>query len=147
VATRAVFSFTGFSSHPECHLYLHHDGYPTGAAWRFAAAQHEAPDASSFLAAFLSTQNQADPLARPEQAADAEYRYWVQLLPGTDPQLVVQCWRRIPGSDSWYPRCGPLPLAAFILRFLPLGTKPDAAEAFSSSGPPGEPPETPPARG
>ena len=87
MATRAVYSFTGFSDIPERHLYLHHDGYPTGAAWRLAAAQRKAADASSFLAAFLSTQHQAEPLASPEQAADAEYRYRLQLLPGTDPPV------------------------------------------------------------
>ncbi|MCT0247378.1 hypothetical protein KQ297_00120 [Synechococcus sp. CS-205] len=119
MATRAVYSFSGFPYHPLHHLYLHHDGYPTGAAWRFAAALHEAPDASSFLGAFLSIQHQAEPLASPDQAADAEYRYRVQLLPGTDPQLQVQCWRRIPGGASWIPRCGPMPVAAFIQRFLP----------------------------
>ncbi|WP_197155626.1 hypothetical protein [Synechococcus sp. CBW1006] len=119
MATRAVFSFTGFPSVSECHLYLHHYGYPTGAAWRFAAALRETADASSFLAAFLSTQQQAEPLASPDQAADAEYRYRVQRLPGTDPYLEVQCWRRLPGGDSWIPRCGPMPLASFIQRFLP----------------------------
>ena len=119
MATRAVYSFIGFPGVPERHLYLHHDGYPTGAAWRFAAALRETADASSFLVAFMCTQQQAEPLASPEQAADAEYRYRVQLLPGTDPHLEVQCWRRIPGGDSWIPRCGPMPLPAFIKRFLP----------------------------
>jgi len=118
LATRAVYSFTGFTGAPERHLYLHHDGYPSGAAWRFASALRETAAASSFLAAFLSTQQQAEPLASPDQAADAEYRYRVQLLPGTDPHLEVQCWRRIPGV-SWIPRCGPMPLATFIQRFLP----------------------------
>jgi hypothetical protein len=118
LATRAVYSFTGFTGAPERHLYLHHDGYPSGAAWRFASALRETAAASSFLAAFLSTQQQAEPLASPDQAADAEYRYRVQLLPGTDPHLEVQCWRRLPG-DSWIPRCGPMPLATFIQRFLP----------------------------
>jgi hypothetical protein len=119
LATRAVFSFSGFPGVSEHHLYLHHDGYPTGAAWHFAAALRETADASSFLAAFLSTQHKAEPLASPEQATDAEYRYRVQFLPGTDPHLEVQCWRRMPGSGSWIPRCGPMPLAAFIQRFLP----------------------------
>ena len=119
MATRSVYSFSGFPDQPLCHFYLHHDGYPIGAAWRFAAAQREAADASSFLAAFLSTQNQTEPLASPEQASDAEYRYRVQLLPGTDPRLEVQCWRRMPGGGSWIPRCGPMPLAVFIQRFLP----------------------------
>lgn len=117
--TRAVYSFSGFPNTPPRHLYLHHDGYPTGAAWRFAAALHENPEPASFLAAFLSTQPRAEPIQRPEQAADAEYRYRVQLVPGPDPLLQVQCWRRIPGGASWHPRCGPMPLAVFIQRFLP----------------------------
>lgn len=119
MATRAVFSFSGFSGAQDRHLYLHHDGYPTGAAWRFAAALRDAAEASCFLDAFLSTQPQAEPLACPEQAADTEYRYRVERLRGADPHLEVQCWRRIPGGDSWIPRCGPMPLAAFIQRFLP----------------------------
>jgi hypothetical protein len=119
LASRAVYTFTGFSGVPERHIYLHHDGYPMGAALRFSAALRETADASSFLAAFLSTQHQAEALASPEQAADAEYRYRVQLLPGPDPHLQVQCGRRIPGGGSWIPRCGPMPLGAFIQRFLP----------------------------
>jgi hypothetical protein len=101
------------------HLYLHHDGYPTGAAWRFAEALRETPEPASFLAAFLSSQPRAEPIQSPEHAGDAEYRYLVQLVPDADPHLQVQCWRRIPGSSSWNPRCGPMPLAVFIQRFLP----------------------------
>lgn len=119
LATRAVFSFAGFPGAPERHLYLHHDGYPTGAAWRLAAARRDAADAAGFLGAFLSRQQQAEPLASPEVAADAEYRYRVQLLPGGDPRLAVQCWRRLPGHGDWRLRCGPMPLEGFIQRFLP----------------------------
>ena len=82
MATRAVYSFTGFPGVPERHLYLHHDGYPTGAAWRFATALRQRPEPGAFAAAFLATQPGADPLVAPEQAADAEYRYQVQLLAG-----------------------------------------------------------------
>lgn len=103
------------------HLYLHHDGYPTGAAWRFATALRNHPAAAAFLAAFLITHPSAEALAAPEQAADAEYRYAVQLFPDADPELQVQCWRRLPGCSSWQPRCGPMALATFILRFLPSG--------------------------
>ncbi len=131
LATRAVYSFTGFSTVPERHLYLHHDGYPAGAAFRFAAAQRIAADASSFLAAFLSTQRQAESLASPEQAADAEYHYGVRLLFGSDPFLEVQCWRRRPGGAAWIPRCGPMPMEAFLQSFLPA----DQRRAATESGP------------
>jgi len=119
LATRAVYTFTGFPESPVCHLYLHHDGYPTGAAWRFAEASRESIEPASFLVAFLSTQPNAEPIQSSKQAADAEYRYLVQLLAEADPHLQVQCWRRIPGGDRWNPRCGPMPMAVFIQRFLP----------------------------
>jgi hypothetical protein len=54
-----------------------------------------------------------------EQAADAEYRYRLQLMFSADRQLQVQCWRRIPGGGSWHCHCGPMALAAFIQRFPP----------------------------
>ncbi len=119
MATRSVYTFTGFENDAQCHLYLHHDGYPTGAAWRFAQALRQCPEPASFLVAFVSTQPRAEPIQSPEQAADAEYCYRVQLVPCADPQLQVQCWRRLPGGSSWNLRCGPMPLAVFIQRFLP----------------------------
>jgi len=115
----AVFSFSGFPGLPQHHLYLQQDGYPTGAACRFEAALRELPEPAYFLDAFMNTQPGSEAIQSPDQAADAEYCYRVQLLPGTDPNLEVQCWRRIPGGGSWIPRCGPMPLAAFIRRFLP----------------------------
>ncbi|MFN4866362.1 MAG: hypothetical protein ACK5GZ_08575 [Cyanobium sp.] len=81
----------------------------------------ETPEPAAFLDAFLSTQPKAESIQIPDQAVDAEYRYRVQLVPGPEPQLQVQCWRQIPGGGSWKPRCGPLPLATFIRRFLPGG--------------------------
>lgn len=114
----------GFPANAVRHLYLHHDGYPTGAAWRFSEALRAAHEPAAFLAAFLRTQPQAEPIQRLEQAADAEYHYRVQLLPGLKPQLQVQCWRRLAGTGCWHPRCGPMALAVFIQRFLP-GDLPD----------------------
>lgn len=119
MATRAVYTFTGFPKSVVHHLYIHHDGYPTGAAWRYAEALREAPEAAGFLLAFLCTQPNAEPIQSPEQAADAEYSYLVQLVPDSPPRLQVQCWRRIPGGGSWNPRCGPMPMAVSIQRFLP----------------------------
>ena len=123
MASRAVYTFTGFAESPVRHLYLHYDGYPTGAAWRFEEALRATPEPSAFLAAFLRSQPGAEPIENPEQAADAEYRYRyrVALLPGHHSPLQVQCWRRLPGSSSWHPRCGPMALATFIRRFLPGG--------------------------
>jgi hypothetical protein len=119
LATRAVYSFIGFPGSPEQHLYLHHDGYPTGAAWRFATARRLNGDPAAFLQAFVATQPAAEQLSAPQQAADAEYRYRVALVAGTTAELQVQCWRRLPGSSDWHPRCTRVALADFILRFLP----------------------------
>ncbi|APD47183.1 hypothetical protein KQ302_11070 [Synechococcus sp. CS-602] len=119
MATRAVYSFRGFPGAPIRHLYLHHDGYPTGAAWRFAMARRHNPSSAGFLNAFLETQPRAEPLATPDQSADAEYRYGLELLAGDDSHLQVQYWRRMPGGTSWQPRCGPITLEKFIQRFLP----------------------------
>jgi len=119
MATRAVFSFIGFPGSPEQHLYLHHDGYPTGAAWRFATARRFNGDPAAFLQAFVSTQPEAEQLSAPQQAADAEYRYRVALDASAAGALQVQCWRRLPGSSDWHPRCTRVALADFILRFLP----------------------------
>ena len=126
LATRAVYTFTGFPEAPVHHLYLHHDGYPTGAAWRFATALRDQPAAAEFLAAFLSSQPGAEALAGPEQAADADYRYVVELCSGEDPELRVQGWRRPPGITTWHPRCGPMALTVFIERFLPGGSMADS---------------------
>ena len=124
MATRAVYSFSGFPGRPESHFYLHHDGYPSGAAWRFAAALAEGLDRSCFLAAFLRTSDRAEPLNCPGQAADAEYRYLMTLDAGDDRHLQVQCWRRPPGSKSWMLRCGVMRLETFIQRFLPTDQGP-----------------------
>jgi len=124
LATRAVYSFTGFPDTPVRHLYLHHDGYPTGAAWRFASALRQHPAATSFLSTFQCTQAKAEVLIHPDQAADVEYRYAVALLPDPEPLLQVKCWRRHPGHNHWTPRCGPMALSLFIERFLPGGIEP-----------------------
>ena len=119
LATRAVFSFIGFPAQPERHLYLHHDGYPTGAAWRLSQALRHAPSPSKLLAGFLISQPGAVTLANAEEAGDAAYCYRVQLIAGREPTLELQCWRRLPAESSWIRRCGSMPLAAFIQRFLP----------------------------
>ena len=123
MATRAVYTFVGFPDQPECHFYLHHDGYPTGAAWRFATALRLNPEASAFLDSFLITQPTAEGLADPEQAADSEYRYRILLLSSTPVALELQCWRRLPDGTIWHPRCSPMPLTLFIERFLPGGIR------------------------
>lgn len=137
MAPRAVYTFSGFPGTPERNVCLHHDGYPTGAAWRFATALRDHSVAAAFLVSFLSTQPAAEALVVPEQAADAEYRYQVKLNGSRGLSLQVQCWRRLPGDSGWQPGCGPMALEMFIQRFLPgdpLGS--DATEPDLSTAPP-----------
>ena len=119
MATRAVYSFVGFPELPVRHLYLHHDGYPTGAAWRFQTALQQCALPVEFLDCFQSSHPGCIALVGPEEAADAEYRYRVEYCGAPIPGLHVQAWRRLPVGDGWMLRCGPMPLAQFIRRFLP----------------------------
>lgn len=121
MATGAVYSFSGFSDGPERHLSLPHDGYPTGAAWRFAAAIRAGTSPTGFLQSFLATNPGAEPLLAPEQSPAAEYRYRVELTGSHCLRLLVHCWRRYPGDLGWQRRCGPMPLERFVTRFLPGG--------------------------
>ena len=119
MATRAVYTFTGFPEVPVRHLYLQHDGYPTGAAWRFQTALQLCARPAEFLDCFQSSQPGCIALTQPEEAADAEYRYRVEACSNPAMSLQVQAWRRLPDGHGWILRCGPMPLALFIRRFLP----------------------------
>ncbi len=119
MATRAVYTFSGFPDEPAQHLYLHHDGYPAGAAFRLAEAKQLSETPAAYLRSFLVTQPEAESLVSPEQSGDAEYRYLVQLSGERRPAVRIECWRRYPGESHWQRRCGPMLLASFINRFLP----------------------------
>jgi hypothetical protein len=119
MATGAVYSFAGFAAAEPSHLWLPHDGYPTGAAWRFAASLRQGEPPADFLAAFRRSQPAAETLACIEAAAAATYHYRVLLRARPDPALAVSCWRRLPAAGGWQLRCGPLAMALFIQRFLP----------------------------
>ena len=119
MATSALYSFFWFPAQPECHLFLQHDGYPTGAAWRWATSLRHSPQPSDFLIGFLATQPSAILLERESDALEATYRYRVELPSDPSAPIQVRAWIRLPGSSAWHPRCGPLPLVAFIQRFLP----------------------------
>ncbi len=118
MATRAVYSFSGFLEPSDRHLLLRHDGYPEGAARRFAVTLRLQPHATLFLGAFLRTQRHTEPLANLEHVTDAEYRYRIQLVFLPQPCLLVQCWRRTPDHARWHPRSSRMPMDLFIQRFL-----------------------------
>jgi hypothetical protein len=119
LATRAVYSFSGFLDPPERHFFFHHDGYPKGAAHRFAVALRHSSEDTSFLTAFLSTQRYVEPMASLNQVTDAAYRYRIQLVRSSQPSLLVQCWKLMPDHNRWHPRSSRMLMDMFIQRFLP----------------------------
>lgn len=119
LAICAVYSFTGFPKVLERHLLLPHDGYPTGAACRFQTALQFCTRPEAFLDGFQASQPGCTALVLPEEAADAVYRYRLEFICAPTPGLQVQAWRRLPEGHGWILRCGPMPLALFIRRFLP----------------------------
>ena len=152
-SSRAVVSFCGFPGVPARHLAFLHDGHPAAVAWRLAVALSQCGEGESFPVAFRRCHPKAVVLASVAQAADADYRYALRLLACTKPaadlasSIEVQCWRRLPDSGSWHPRCAPLRLEAFLRRFLPAGLEPGVGPQLSAAKPGGAPPERPPARG
>ena len=114
----ATYCFSRFPGQPDSHFYLHHDGYPTGAAWRFSDVLRSCSQLADFPSCFVNTQPDSIRLAGPDAAADAEYRYRVEFQRMPTAEIQIMAWRRLPGSDSWIPRCESMPLNAFIKRFL-----------------------------
>ena len=103
MATRAVYTFMGFPANGLRHLDLHHDGYPTGAAWRFAEALRDAHEPAAFLAAFLRTQPRAD-VSRawsrpPMRNTDTRWSY---------ARVLIRCRRSNAGGGSPAPAVGTL---------------------------------------
>jgi hypothetical protein len=119
LATRAVYTFTGFPQAPLRHLYLHHDGYPSGAACRFQTALQHCTRPVEFLDRFQRSQPGCIALDGLEQAADAAYRYRLEYGCAPSPDLQVEAWCRSPAGPGWMLRCARMPLVVFIRRFLP----------------------------
>jgi hypothetical protein len=128
LTTPATYSFSGFPDQPERHLYLDHDGYPTGAALRFATALQTCAQLAEFPTCFVKSVPQSIAESGPDAAADAEYHYRVEFKRLPTAVLEVQAWHRRPGSDGWMPRCELMPLNAFLKRFLP---EPDQCRSAS----------------
>lgn len=119
MAIPAVFSFHGFPEQPDCCLLLQHDGFPTGAAWRFALSLGISTSPEAFLNSFLQTQPNAINTTGASLLPQVLYRYQITLVDGPKERLQVQCWRLLTHKQRWSPRCGPMPMRGFIQRFLP----------------------------
>lgn len=98
MSTRAVYGFR--DQHGTHHVYVHHDGYPTGAAEKFEAVlvsphiwQLPRFEADEFAAGFICANKDSGGGVRlthgPEQHGDTEYYYVVyQPEPGKGPLFI-----------------------------------------------------------
>ncbi len=99
MSTRAMYEFKDDSGKRT--VYVHHDGYPTGAAEKFSATLKsglawELPrfEADEFAAAFIAANKKQAGSVRllhgPEEATDIEY-YYIVSQSGTDELILEAC--------------------------------------------------------
>jgi hypothetical protein len=115
MAPAATLHFHGFPALPPGPLLLRADGDPAGTARRLAGLDLDAA-VSSLPRDFLST---AGCGGRPgPRAPRCLYRYEIRLLRRRREPVWIACWRRYPAGIGWQRRCGPMPMGAFLARFL-----------------------------
>lgn len=107
-------------------VYVHHDGYPTGAAQKFTATLKsglawELPrfEADEFAAAFVAA-NKKQPgsirlLSGPQEATDIEF-YYIVSQAANEGKLIIDAQRSHFGANDQHTGCTFYtgPLAAFI---------------------------------
>lgn len=100
MATRATYLFR-IDGHPDLYYYIHHDGYPDGAAVylrRMILGRQWEPQIESMAAAFARTNAGASLTPSHEAHGDTEWRYTV-TGEATGYRLTVH--ERIDFSDRW----------------------------------------------
>ena len=74
MSTRATYKFTG-GKLPAVTVYIHHDGYPNGAAWYFWNMHHDKGRDSANLARFIRANDRAELTPDHDAHGDTEWRY------------------------------------------------------------------------
>jgi hypothetical protein len=106
MSTRATYSFakhftrTG-PSHPALTLYIHHDGYPSGAAAYFWAAHHHEGATGCLTASFIRANERAELTDSHQHHGDTEYRYSCVNGVLTAQQRVADGWRVFFEGPYW----------------------------------------------
>jgi hypothetical protein len=97
MSTRATYTFltTADDHKPSVTFYIHHDGYPEGAAQYLAAACTFENERGSLAENFLRANDRAEFTGSHETHGDTEYRYTVRLY-----AVVVEA-RKFYGEESW----------------------------------------------
>lgn len=96
MSTRATYQFIS-RAHATVTLYVHHDGYPEGAAFYFWLMHHSDSHDRSMAARFLRANPRAEFTRSHEAHGDTEYRYTLE-----EGQLTASARLR---DQSWAPFC------------------------------------------
>ena len=81
MSTRATYLFTS-RSHVPVSIYIHYDGYPSGAAAYFWAAHHCANHRGGFAGQFVRANELAEFTSGHDSHGDTEYRYTLDVDAG-----------------------------------------------------------------
>lgn len=90
MSTRATYRFSGEEWCPPTTIYIHYDGYPTGAAWYFYTMLTN-PSKGSMATQFIRANDQAEVTESHECHGDTEYRY---DLEGRGPAAILTGYKR-----------------------------------------------------
>lgn len=98
MSTRATYTFSNTAlAGEDVTVYIHHDGYPMGAAEYFRKAMNEKLDSGKpFLESFITANRGAMITRNHEAHGDTEYRY------NTDGKTVIVQKREIEFNDDGY---------------------------------------------
>jgi hypothetical protein len=93
MSTRATYQFDGYESGHDVTVYIHHDGYPTGAAVYFYDTLMNCKGQGNMATRFIRTNSKAEITADHEYHGDTDYRYTVHG-DGPDAEILVYqcCW-------------------------------------------------------
>lgn len=117
MSTRATYQIDSYT------FYIHHDGYPEGAAmYLYEALKHEdkrsrdySPNAS-FADYFIRANNRAELTKSHESHGDTEYHYTVKTSGG---KKTVSMYKRvrIDGRSAWVTDIHSMPIDEFIAKY------------------------------
>lgn len=95
MSTRATYEFNS-KNHPKVAVYIHYDGYPTGAAMYFYAALNAENQRGSFATRFVKSNELAELTESHDAHGDTEWRYTYD-----EATSVLHVSERIGFSEDW----------------------------------------------
>ena len=116
MSTRATYHFTATEHHQAITFYIHHDGYPAGAAHYFASMLALDNERGGWPCMFLRANDGAEITASHEAHGDTEYRYTLDQRKRTV-ERFARVWDGTGrGFESArFPSCGTVDVRDFIV--------------------------------